>query len=567
MPELGASLTVADVERLMRDPLLARHWLGSRISPTAGSLVTVTDGTGVSWPGSRLADERDVVLGVRLLAPPHRDDLAGADFQIRVVPEGRGSRVVIDGDDPSDPRLAIVWEPVLSRLGSLLSAEAQRRRSPQQAVVVIHGIGEQQPGATLRSFVESIAGTSAEVSWSARDPFEPTSELRRLTLAQSEARPRTTFYEYYWAHQINDTTIGDVVGWAVRLMARSPGRLPPQLRPVWLLFWAFAAASATTVVALAGAVNATAYVSGTVTLVLGVLVRAVVRVLGDAARYLSPRPRNIAIRHTIRQGGLDLLTALHTSGRYDRIVIVGHSLGSVIAYDVLSHLWPTMNRTHHSPDAPRFVALEAVNSPPEDRTPHSLQNAVWREMRRNSQPWLVTDLVTLGSPLAHADVLLTRERAEFMARCAEGALPTAPPQRRQRDNRFTFNRRYTTRSGMEGVNFMVADDAALFAAVRWTNVYFPCRAGMFGDLVGGPIGHLLGAWVRDVPVTSGHRWWIRRTLLAHTTYWRSSPRRAKEHPDLQEAQEALRRALRLEARGDLQRHVARVDPLLHRSEP
>ncbi len=62
--------------------------------------------------------------------------------------------------------------------------------------------------------------------------------------------------------------------------------------------------------------------------------------LGDCARYLRDAPDNIETRNRIRQLGLEVLDDLHrrqSNGavRYDRIVVVAHSLGSVIAYDVL----------------------------------------------------------------------------------------------------------------------------------------------------------------------------------------------------------------------------------------
>ena len=56
-----------------------------------------------------------------------------------------------------------------------------------------------------------------------------------------------------------------------------------------------------------------------------------VNYLGDAARYLSPLPGNIKLRQTIRKECIELLQTLHESRRYDRIIVVGHSLGSVIA--------------------------------------------------------------------------------------------------------------------------------------------------------------------------------------------------------------------------------------------
>ena len=60
--------------------------------------------------------------------------------------------------------------------------------------------------------------------------------------------------------------------------------------------------------------------------------------LGDAARYLS-NPQNVMVREQIRADGVDLLRALHNQGDYERIIVVGHSLGSVIAYDIVGYLW------------------------------------------------------------------------------------------------------------------------------------------------------------------------------------------------------------------------------------
>ena len=56
--------------------------------------------------------------------------------------------------------------------------------------------------------------------------------------------------------------------------------------------------------------------------------------LGDAARYFRNSPANVAVRRTIRKEAVDTLQRLH-NGQYDRIVVVAHSLGTVVAYDML----------------------------------------------------------------------------------------------------------------------------------------------------------------------------------------------------------------------------------------
>ena len=57
--------------------------------------------------------------------------------------------------------------------------------------------------------------------------------------------------------------------------------------------------------------------------------------LGDAARYFRNSPGNVTVRREIRKEAVDTLDALHASGKYDRIIVVAHSLGTVVAYDML----------------------------------------------------------------------------------------------------------------------------------------------------------------------------------------------------------------------------------------
>ena len=61
---------------------------------------------------------------------------------------------------------------------------------------------------------------------------------------------------------------------------------------------------------------------------------------GDVGRYVSTKPDAVATRNEIRERGLKLLETLHDSRRdgssdgapeYARIIIIAHSLGSVIA--------------------------------------------------------------------------------------------------------------------------------------------------------------------------------------------------------------------------------------------
>ena len=68
--------------------------------------------------------------------------------------------------------------------------------------------------------------------------------------------------------------------------------------------------------------------------VLPLICGILVNIVGDAARYLHAAPTNVQRRHEIRSAGIEVLRSLHDPERhYDRIIVVGHSLGSVIGFD------------------------------------------------------------------------------------------------------------------------------------------------------------------------------------------------------------------------------------------
>jgi WD40 repeat protein len=98
----------------------------------------------------------------------------------------------------------------------------------------------------------------------------------------------------------------------------------------------------------------TAAVIIVVMVVLGGLFAAahyfLVPIMADSARYLSPKPQNIARRREIVDRGVRLLRALSRSGRYDRIVVVAHSLGTLVAFDAVSRFWTNFEDTAARPD-------------------------------------------------------------------------------------------------------------------------------------------------------------------------------------------------------------------------
>ena len=100
------------------------------------------------------------------------------------------------------------------------SGSCERSSKPRQAVVLIHGIGEQRPMETLKGFVAALL--CDHPYYSKPDVVSDSYELRRFKLRRDalEGWPETDFYEYYWAHQMYGTTWSHVLHWFLRVMKR-----------------------------------------------------------------------------------------------------------------------------------------------------------------------------------------------------------------------------------------------------------------------------------------------------------------------------------------------------------
>jgi hypothetical protein len=406
---------------------------------------------------------------------------------------------------------------------------------------------------TLRSFVEAVLpeppGDRVKFL-SVPDRMSESFELRRLLAPRTRARPITDFFEYYWAYQVRGTTHRDLVDWLKTLLIRLPSSVPTRLIPVWIVTWLLVVGVVLASFRLAPLVygppeadpvrRVATWLASLV--LLPVLSRFALGYLGDAARYLSAAPKNIAVRQRIRGDGVRLLRQLHDSGSYDRIVMVGHSLGSVIAYDILKHYWQEVNALHGAPlsvDQSKLesldraaAALEADTNPAALQGYRGRQRELWQEQRRLGNPWLVTDLVTVASPLAYAAMLLANTPAELRERQRQMELPVAPPSRNL-EGGLTYPVSYDVHGTRRTIR--VLHHGALFAITRWTNLYFP------GDFVGGPLAPLFGPGIEDRPV---HDDWLSFTPLSHTRYWP----RARGHTKATESIGVLREALGLDSK-------------------
>ncbi|RSZ62434.1 hypothetical protein EAH68_09865 [Corynebacterium hylobatis] len=430
----------------------------------------------------------------------------------------------------------------------------QRSQRQRQAVVLIHGIGDQRPMDTLRAF---MAGIGVPEYYSKPHRYSSNYELRRFSSHGSHPRPETDFFEFYWAHHFPAGRLFATLRWLFTdLLFRRPfwGHQPPLRRPIGIFQAAVTALVLIFLTAVGGWLGFIGLPAGSAQLLSRILIIAAVvalvvvllaggfltRSLADAKFYLSGAPGSLKARNEIRAEGLSLLHALHDAGTYERIVVVGHSLGSVIGLDLIRLAWDELR--HPDPalaeapdDYPTTLAANfdnLVELLPPDPDPEDLENwqqaqhALWVESRHRGMRWLITDFITLGSPLTYADFLLSRSNARFQERKTQREYPECPPI----DDRggVFYSRQYTREDGWHTLggrsprNALVAHHGAPFAVTRWSNAYFP-RWLFFGDLVGGPLASKFGCGIRDVAVRAASlRRWSRRDIFpwVHSRYWR-----------------------------------------------
>jgi hypothetical protein len=411
------------------------------------------------------------------------------------------------------------------------------------AVLIIHGIGEQKPMATLRSFVDGVLqhiererqkerdakaeanpepepepDTNRPLYWSKPDNISGSFELRRLNSYLGHRHPPIDFLEFYWAPLMSGNALNQSLEWLSMLLLRRPGRVPPSLFKYWMLIWA----------GVLAAVLGTLWFqdwkpAGYTALGLAAMITLAKMLardwVGDAARYFNPKPHNVAVRQAIREAGVTVLTKLHQSGDYRRVVIVGHSLGSAIALDIIYQYWVQVHEAHGSPDQPKQPALEALETAIIDgstndlKTFRNMQRAAGKELREIGISWLVTDLITLGSPLTNLPYLTGLDKKEFSDRLEQRELPKCPPV--LDDGAISYSVPYKQANG-EPYNLRILHHAACFGPTRWTNIYFPHSGLLKGDPVGGPLKQHFGFGVWDRQVKTA-RWGGR---LNHLDYWR-----------------------------------------------
>ncbi len=452
----------------------------------------------------------------------------------------------------------------------------------KQAVVVIHGMGEQVPMDTIRSFVEMVVTEVEEEQepqqWFKPENFSSIVDQRRIRISSSRKRPSTEFMEFYWAHQAKNNSMSHLFAWFLKLLFSPPTNFGPRIIAIWFTAWlsliGFLVGMYYGLIDYQKISSITEIDPERLALTLSFFVIYsmiqffLIKYLGDAARYLHGSPENVEMRNKILGQGIQFFKKLHDSGEYDRIIVVAHSLGSVIAYDILQNLWGDYYRSHNHPEKIDQEALEALvnasskvqaNPSPENiKHYQQCQQKLWQEQQKYGNRWLISDFITMGSPLAHAPALMANGRQDLRLRQSFRLYPTSPPFA-QEGKDFYYHRTYNL-PNQEGVkrSIKTLDVGALFAVVRWTNMYFP------GDFIGGPLQKVFGPGIKDIKVFTNPQGWksaLPEKLQSwtsyipgapHIWYWNTRPfHRRNEKLKEWSAQKQIIRALRLNSRRTL----------------
>lgn len=441
------------------------------------------------------------------------------------------------------------------------------------AVVFVHGLPpDRRPLDALDAFAKSTIGPDRPTY---PRPVEITDSYEARRYAGGAAG-EIDIFEYDWRFHIAASRYAGLVPMLARLLLRRPRNVPDPLYGVWRVVWSVLLTPIVVALCLL-TVGGYFLSTGVPAWLVGLVSSAIVLAVGlgafrtvsvaltrsfvtaglvDVARYLDPQPASYASRRAIRGGLVDLLYTLQ-QGTFARVVVVAHGVGGYIASDALTALWAETHELHAGPSStPTGLATleaveEAASNPGEFQ---DLQHSLWRDLRMQGNPWRITDFITVGTPMALADLFVGRpgmlsgltgadreHRADvFDQLVRRGAVMRCPPRSETQsiDGPDDGGLEYSRHDGGR----VVLGSQAQFAVTRWTNLWFPVsRGSLRGDWFGGALRPLYGAGVRDVPVPDDAPDGRRRGV-AHLRYF--------SRPDGRMAA-ALRAALALEAGTDL----------------
>lgn len=204
------------------------------------------------------------------------------------------------------------------------------------AFLMVHGMGQQTPFDTLDAFARTLYRVLE-----ARNPgIQLTHDLKKrdgwtenyISFVKDGDPATVDIFEYYWAHETQrQITLAEVGDWLWKASGRDL-----RLRFAALLF---------RLIRLTDLSSGNPYSRVVRKIVTSWLGPIVVDSLGDVAIYTTTdiKSRHYPVRDRILSGAVERVRALLHDDRYPRVILAGHSLGSVIALDALNRINHRMN--------------------------------------------------------------------------------------------------------------------------------------------------------------------------------------------------------------------------------
>ena len=269
------------------------------------------------------------------------------------------------------------------------------------AFVVIHGIGTHRPFETIDPFVRGFwnvlkdQNPGLKVNW--QHKFQRhTDWVENYVSLAPDGMPTLDFYEYYWdCYMVREVTIDEVLKWVDETSVgarrfyqelegdkyKYPGGKAREYQEAKIdlfkdgefEFFGYrrilvAALSQVRLLSVLGPLLGLIPRVGPVIKPIAHLIsKPIIGLLGDLVIYTTSdvRSRNYEIRQKILSGAVEEIKLLLNNDYYQQIIAVGHSLGSVIAYDALNRIIQDMSsKGGISPDlASRIAGLVTFGSP------------------------------------------------------------------------------------------------------------------------------------------------------------------------------------------------------------
>jgi hypothetical protein len=266
--------------------------------------------------------------------------------------------------------------------------------SQNTAFVVIHGMGEHRPFATINLFVRGFwevlkrHNRGLEIQWKHRLQRHKDWIENYISLAP-KGKPSLDFYEYYWdCYMVRDITRKDLLKWidlasagANKFYKEEGQRKAKRYREDDVVLFSsgnfeadgyyrmiLPALSKVPFISLfVPMLNSLPRIIGFIKLLARLVPERIINQLGDLVIYTNAdvRSRNYDIRQRILSGIVEELKLLVNNNYYRKIIVAGHSLGSVIAYDALNRIVQDMSAGGGIPPdlTARIAGLVTLGSP------------------------------------------------------------------------------------------------------------------------------------------------------------------------------------------------------------